>query len=128
MPLLQAAVDFRSDPVLYEACKEDSESLCLGVDHGGGRIQACLVRGGGADRIQATLVRAGGPAGVGPRMQLRVTQFVPRRGAWTFSPPVPGDHTGVVLFLQAWHDKCMQVSWACTKRLECSHCLHVLSP
>lgn len=38
------------------------------------------------------------------------------------------DHTGVVLFRQAWHDKCMQVSWACKKRLECSHCLHVLSP
>ena len=40
----QSAVDFRSDPVLYEACKEDSESLCQGVDNGGGRVQACLVR------------------------------------------------------------------------------------
>ena len=71
LPLLQAAVDFRSDPVLYEACKEDSESLCLGVDHGGGRIQACLVRAGGqdpgqlddtglADRIQATFARQEG--------------------------------------------------------------------
>lgn len=41
---VQAAVDIRADPMLYEACKDDSESLCKDVKHGGGRIQACLVR------------------------------------------------------------------------------------
>ena len=38
-------MDFRADPMLYEACKDDSESLCKGLKPGGGRIQACLVRG-----------------------------------------------------------------------------------
>lgn len=42
-PVLQAAIDFRADPMLYEACKDDSESLCKGIKNGGGRIQACLV-------------------------------------------------------------------------------------
>ncbi|GLI58992.1 hypothetical protein VaNZ11_000814 [Volvox africanus] len=40
--MLEAAIDIRADPMLYEACKEDSESLCKGVKNGGGRIQACL--------------------------------------------------------------------------------------
>jgi hypothetical protein len=42
-PLVQGAVDFRADPTLYEACKEDSANLCKDVKNGGGRIQACLV-------------------------------------------------------------------------------------
>lgn len=45
-PLLtrqQAANDFRADPMLYEACKDDAENLCKDVKHGGGRVQACLV-------------------------------------------------------------------------------------
>ncbi len=42
---LQAAEDFRADPMLYSACKADSELLCAGMKNGGGRIQACLVRG-----------------------------------------------------------------------------------
>ncbi|EFJ50582.1 hypothetical protein VOLCADRAFT_103797 [Volvox carteri f. nagariensis] len=40
--MLEAAVDIQADPMLYEACKEDSENLCKGVKNGGGRIQACL--------------------------------------------------------------------------------------
>ncbi|GIL97843.1 hypothetical protein Vretimale_3387, partial [Volvox reticuliferus] len=40
--MLEAAIDIRADPMLYEACKEDSDSLCKGVKNGGGRIQACL--------------------------------------------------------------------------------------
>lgn len=46
LPLLtlqQAANDFRADPMLYEACKDDAENLCKDVKHGGGRVQACLV-------------------------------------------------------------------------------------
>ena len=45
-PPYQAAMDFRADPMLYEACKDDSASLCKDTKNGGGRIQACLVRGG----------------------------------------------------------------------------------
>ena len=40
----QAAQDMRSDPMLWEACKEDSDNLCKDVKPGGGRMQACLVR------------------------------------------------------------------------------------
>mmetsp|Transcript_34914 Transcript_34914/g.77608 ORF Transcript_34914/g.77608 Transcript_34914/m.77608 type:complete len:994 (-) Transcript_34914:752-3733(-) len=40
--MMDAAVDIRADPMLYEACKDDSENLCKGVKNGGGRIQACL--------------------------------------------------------------------------------------
>ncbi|KAG2452551.1 hypothetical protein HYH02_002788 [Chlamydomonas schloesseri] len=40
--MLEAAIDIRADPMLYEACKEDTETLCKGVKNGGGRIQACL--------------------------------------------------------------------------------------
>jgi hypothetical protein len=36
--------DFRADPQLYEACKEDASTLCKDVKFGGGRVQACLVR------------------------------------------------------------------------------------
>ena len=36
-------MDFRADPMLYEACKDDSASLCKDTKNGGGRIQACLV-------------------------------------------------------------------------------------
>lgn len=43
---LQAAEDIRADPLLYEACKEDTENLCKDVKPGGGRVQACLVGGG----------------------------------------------------------------------------------
>ena len=46
-PPLQAAQDFRADPMLYEACKDDSASLCKDVKNGGGRVQACLVSGEG---------------------------------------------------------------------------------
>jgi Golgi apparatus protein 1 len=35
-------MDFRSDPMLYEACKDDATSLCKDTKNGGGRIQACL--------------------------------------------------------------------------------------
>ena len=42
---IQAAADIRADPMLNEACKDDSESLCKNVKKGGGRIQACLVSG-----------------------------------------------------------------------------------
>jgi hypothetical protein len=48
---MQAAVDIRADPMLYEACKEDSESLCKGVKNGGGRIQACLVSSAGTRNL-----------------------------------------------------------------------------
>lgn len=41
---LDAAIDFRADPQLYENCKEDASTLCEGVKFGGGRVQACLVR------------------------------------------------------------------------------------
>jgi hypothetical protein len=42
---LAASQDFRADPQLYEACKKDAETTCKDVPHGGGRVQACLVRG-----------------------------------------------------------------------------------
>ncbi len=42
--LLQAAEDIRSDPMLWEACKEDAKNFCKDVKFGGGRVQACLVR------------------------------------------------------------------------------------
>ncbi|KAF8068299.1 GLG1 [Scenedesmus sp. PABB004] len=39
---LDAANDFRADTMLAEACAADAASLCKGVKHGGGRVQACL--------------------------------------------------------------------------------------
>ncbi|GFR46876.1 hypothetical protein Agub_g8517 [Astrephomene gubernaculifera] len=39
---MDAAVDFRADPQLYENCKSDAQTLCDGVKFGGGRVQACL--------------------------------------------------------------------------------------
>ncbi|KAG2445817.1 hypothetical protein HXX76_000421 [Chlamydomonas incerta] len=39
---MDAAIDFRADPQLYENCKEDASTLCEGVKFGGGRVQACL--------------------------------------------------------------------------------------
>ncbi|PNH09949.1 Golgi apparatus protein 1 [Tetrabaena socialis] len=39
---IDAATDFRSDPQLYESCKDDAETLCQGIKFGGGRVQACL--------------------------------------------------------------------------------------
>ncbi len=42
---VQAASDIRADPMLNEACKDDTESLCKTVKKGGGRVQACLVGG-----------------------------------------------------------------------------------
>lgn len=39
---LDGAIDFRADPLLYESCKKDAETLCKGVKFGGGRVQACL--------------------------------------------------------------------------------------
>ena len=41
--------DFRADPQLYEACKDDASTLCKDVKFGGGRVQACLVRRAWAD-------------------------------------------------------------------------------
>jgi hypothetical protein len=40
----QAALDYRADVSLYEACQEDANKQCADVEAGGGRIQACLVR------------------------------------------------------------------------------------
>ncbi|MEW5299471.1 MAG: hypothetical protein WDW36_002486 [Sanguina aurantia] len=40
--MLDAAVDIRADPMLFEACKDDTEKICKDVKHGGGRVQACL--------------------------------------------------------------------------------------
>ncbi|KAG1660746.1 hypothetical protein FOA52_010620 [Chlamydomonas sp. UWO 241] len=37
-----AAEDFRADPMLYEACKDDAAKLCADVKNGGGRVQGCL--------------------------------------------------------------------------------------
>jgi hypothetical protein len=42
--LLQAVIYIQADPMVWEACKDDSESLCKGIKDGGGRIQSCLVR------------------------------------------------------------------------------------
>ncbi|KAG1656262.1 hypothetical protein FOA52_011910 [Chlamydomonas sp. UWO 241] len=39
---LEAANDFRADPMLYEACKDDAATQCKDVKNGGGRTQACL--------------------------------------------------------------------------------------
>eukprot|EP00197_Chlamydomonas_leiostraca_P010927 CAMPEP_0202884756 /NCGR_PEP_ID=MMETSP1391-20130828/41312_1 /ASSEMBLY_ACC=CAM_ASM_000867 /TAXON_ID=1034604 /ORGANISM="Chlamydomonas leiostraca, Strain SAG 11-49" /LENGTH=982 /DNA_ID=CAMNT_0049567983 /DNA_START=167 /DNA_END=3115 /DNA_ORIENTATION=+ len=39
---LDAAQDMRADPLLWEACKDDSENLCKDTKPGGGRMQACL--------------------------------------------------------------------------------------
>ncbi len=40
---VDAATDFRADPDLYQACKDDAGTLCEGVKFGGGRVQSCLV-------------------------------------------------------------------------------------
>ncbi|GFH23194.1 uncharacterized protein HaLaN_20773, partial [Haematococcus lacustris] len=40
--MLDAAMDVRSDPQLWAACKEDADQVCQGIKPGGGRIQACL--------------------------------------------------------------------------------------
>lgn len=42
---LAAARDFRADPELRQFCEADAQKLCAGVAPGGGRVQACLVRG-----------------------------------------------------------------------------------
>lgn len=39
---LDAALDYRADVVLFEACHADADQLCNDVEAGGGRIQACL--------------------------------------------------------------------------------------
>lgn len=45
LPLpLQAVIYIQADPMVWEACKDDAESLCKGIKDGGGRIQSCLVR------------------------------------------------------------------------------------
>lgn len=49
------ANDFRADAQLYEACKEDAGKLCKDVKSGGGRVQACLVRGGAEEGDGARL-------------------------------------------------------------------------
>lgn len=48
VPKPQAAVDIRADPMLFEACKDDTLKICKDVKHGGGRVQACLVSAWGA--------------------------------------------------------------------------------
>jgi hypothetical protein len=37
-----AAADESSPPSRHQACKADVERLCAGVEHGGGRIKACM--------------------------------------------------------------------------------------
>lgn len=44
---MDAAMDYRADPQLYEACKDDAATACKDVKMGGGRVQACLVSGCG---------------------------------------------------------------------------------
>ena len=39
----QAVIYIQADPQVWEACKENAETLCKGVKDGGGRIQSCLV-------------------------------------------------------------------------------------
>jgi hypothetical protein len=43
--LVQKAIaqDYRADPAMAEACKEDVETYCKDVKEGGGRKAACLV-------------------------------------------------------------------------------------
>lgn len=47
MYLVQKAIaqDYRADPAMAEACKEDVETYCRDVKEGGGRKAACLVSG-----------------------------------------------------------------------------------
>lgn len=40
---LAVARDYRADPNIYKACKADAEKLCSNIQHGGGRVQACLL-------------------------------------------------------------------------------------
>ncbi|KIY92689.1 hypothetical protein MNEG_15275 [Monoraphidium neglectum] len=40
---LDASYDYRADPTLHQACGPDAQSICAGVEPGGGRIQACLM-------------------------------------------------------------------------------------
>jgi hypothetical protein len=40
------AADYRADPAMAAACKEDVERYCKDVKEGGGRKAACLVSGG----------------------------------------------------------------------------------
>lgn len=46
--LVQKAIahDYRADPAMAAACKEDVEQYCKDVKDGGGRKAACLVRAG----------------------------------------------------------------------------------
>lgn len=44
---MDAALDYRADPQLYEACRDDADKACKDVKMGGGRVQACLVSGRG---------------------------------------------------------------------------------
>jgi len=37
-----AVIYIQADPMVWEACKDDSETLCKGIKDGGGRIQSCL--------------------------------------------------------------------------------------
>ena len=61
---MDAAEDFRSDTQLFDACKDDAVKVCPGVKTGGGRVQACLVRGvGWGGRVRACLVRGVGWGG-----------------------------------------------------------------
>lgn len=40
---MQAVIYIQADPQVWEACKENAETLCKGIKDGGGRIQSCLV-------------------------------------------------------------------------------------
>jgi hypothetical protein len=81
---LDASYDYRADPTLHEACEGDANTICKGVKPGGGRIQACLVRG---PRVVGRRAAGGRKRGAGTKS---VAQIFRRRGgcvAGTVAPP-----------------------------------------
>lgn len=52
------AEDYRADPAMATACKEDVEKYCKDVKEGGGRKAACLVRKQ-TERLVDFLIRDG---------------------------------------------------------------------
>lgn len=112
-PTGQAAVDIRADPMLYEACKEDSETLCKDVKNGGGRIQACLVS---SMRLRLRPVEL--VASCSTRSIFRLYVNTGCNGISTYPsllPCLPFSYLQLPDAMQ--RDKRMQLSWACEEQL-----------
>ena len=113
---MDAAEDFRSDTQLFDACKDDAVKVCPGVKNGGGRVQACLVRGGEGGAGLEVLLRSQ-CASHQPLVSLcncachsLPSACPPHAHALAFPP-----HCAPPLPLQ--RDKRMQLTWLCEEQL-----------